>query len=49
VKFYDVVEPVIKTKIELPEAIQMIAGKESKAIELDADYARFRDYLLSSV
>jgi hypothetical protein len=42
-----VVEPVIGTTIELPEAIRAIEGKEKKAIKLKADYGDFKTYLLS--
>jgi threonine synthase len=48
VKFYDVVEPVIGTTIELPKAIQAIEGREKKAVKLKADYKYFKEYLLSS-
>ena len=47
VKFYDVVEPVIDSKIDLPPAILKIADKEKKAIKLEAEYSKFREYLLS--
>jgi threonine synthase len=47
VKFYDVVEPVIKSSIELPEAIQAISSKAKMAIKLEANYDKFHQYLYS--
>lgn len=47
VKFYDVVEPVIRQKISLPESIQHIMDKEKLAVNMNADYDCLRDYLLS--
>ncbi|HMF72092.1 MAG TPA: threonine synthase, partial [Flavitalea sp.] len=47
VKFYDVVEPVINSKIDLPPAILKIADKEKRVVKLEAEYSKFREYLLS--
>jgi threonine synthase len=44
-KFLDVVECVIKTKIELPKQIQAVLGKEKASIKIDA-YEGLKNYLL---
>jgi len=44
-KFLDVVEGVIKTKIELPKQIQAVLGKEKASIKIDA-YEGLKNYLL---
>lgn len=47
VKFYDVVEPVIGSKIPLPPGVEALLKKQKHAIRLDPDYAQLKDYLLS--
>lgn len=47
VKFYDVVEPVIKETIDLPASIKAISGKGKVAIPLENDYQAFHKYLTS--
>jgi threonine synthase len=47
VKFYDVVEPVINARIDLPAEIQAIATKGKVSIKIEASYQRFREFLLS--
>ncbi len=47
VKFYDVVEPVIKSTIPLPDAISALTGKPKQATEISADYEAFRAYLMA--
>lgn len=38
VKFYDVVEPVLQTKIELPASVQAIINQSKQAIQIDVNY-----------
>jgi threonine synthase len=47
VKFYDVVEPVINKKIELPEAVAKIIDKEKIAVRIDADFNQLKSYLMT--
>ncbi len=47
VKFYDVVEPVLKTKVEVPASIQEILPLEKKSIVIDAEYDSLKEYLLA--
>ncbi|HEX8462831.1 MAG TPA: threonine synthase [Segetibacter sp.] len=47
VKFYDVVEPITGEKIETPEAIKALLNLEKESIRMQADYAVFKEYLLS--
>ena len=47
VKFYDVVEPIIKQKVEIPEAIKGIMGKKKESILMTPSYNMLKEYLLS--
>ena len=47
VKFYDVVEPIIKQKVEIPEAIEGIMGKKKESILMTPSYNMLKEYLLS--
>jgi threonine synthase len=47
IKFYDTVEPVIHSKIALPDSIQMILNKQKNSIKIDADYNELKGILLS--
>ena len=47
VKFYDVVEPVIQQKVELPEAIRAIMTKKKESILMKPSYNMLKEYLLS--
>ena len=47
VKFYDVVEPVIQQKVELPEAIRGIMTKKKESILMKPSYNMLKEYLLS--
>jgi len=47
VKFYDVVEPVIKQKIPLPFSIIDIIDKQKAATGMDADYSELKNFLLN--
>ena len=47
VKFYDIVEPVIQQKVELPEAIRGIMTKKKESILMKPSYNMLKEYLLS--
>lgn len=47
VKFYDVVEPLIGSKIPLPESVKVLLNQPKNSIRLDPDYSQLKDYLLS--
>lgn len=46
VKFYDAVEPLIGMEIDLPEQIRSVMEKEEQKIQMPADYASLKDWLL---
>jgi threonine synthase len=45
VKFYDVVEPIIGQKIDIPPAVQILLGRHKQSKKIEADYTALRDYL----
>jgi threonine synthase len=47
VKFYDVVEPIINRKIELPQAIAAIMDKPKYATYIENDYDSMKTFLMS--
>ena len=47
VKFYDVVEPVIQTAIELPVSIQKLMQLEKKSTRMEVSFESLKDYLFS--
>lgn len=47
VKFYDVVEPIIQQKIEIPDAIKGIMTKKKESILMTPSYNMLKEYLLS--
>ncbi|HVF80707.1 MAG TPA: threonine synthase [Flavisolibacter sp.] len=47
VKFYDVVEPVIHRKIELPLSIQLMLSKQKESVPMKADAEQLKAYLLT--
>ncbi|HEV3414795.1 MAG TPA: threonine synthase [Puia sp.] len=47
VKFYDVVEPVIGSRIPLPESVKVLLNQAKNSIRLDPVYAQLKDFLLS--
>jgi threonine synthase len=47
VKFYDVVEPLIGSKIPLPASVNVLLNQQKHSIHLLPDYAQLKDYLLS--
>jgi threonine synthase len=46
VKFYDVVEPVIKKQIEQPLAIQLLLNKPNKSVKMKSDSKELKRFLL---
>jgi threonine synthase len=46
-KFLDVVEPVINQKIPIPERLEKIISSASHVIEMDNNYSRLHDFLIS--
>jgi threonine synthase len=46
VKFYDVVEPIIKHQVPIPESIQEQLKKEKKSIKMPADASLLKEFLL---
>ena len=47
VKFPEVVEAVTHKKIDVPDSVEYLFGKERKSIELDASFAAFKEWMLS--
>jgi threonine synthase len=47
VKFYDTVEPIIGSKIPLPESVAALLGATKKSRQMPARYSELKDYLLS--
>jgi threonine synthase len=46
VKFYDVVEPIIEKKIDLPPSVQNIIHKEKVSTKIENDFGVLKDFLL---
>ena len=44
-KFYDVVEPVIGEKVELPQALQETLDKPKQSVKMEADFDALKAYL----
>jgi threonine synthase len=47
VKFYDVVEPVIHTKIPIPESVEGILSKEKLSTVMEPGFKNLKEFLLS--
>ena len=47
VKFYDVVEPIIKKEIEIPEQVKSILKKEKLSVQMGAEFEELKEYLLN--
>ena len=47
VKFYDVVEPVINKKIQLPDAVACIIDKEKISVRIETDFNQLKSFLMS--
>lgn len=46
VKFYDVVKPIIKQKIPIPESVKVILNKEKMSVSMNASFEDLKEYLL---
>ena len=46
VKFYDVVEPIIKQAVPMPDGVKDILDKEKKSIKIEVKYEALENYLL---
>ena len=46
VKFYDVVEPIIGQKVEVPISIKEILEKEKISVKMKAEYVLLKEYLI---
>ena len=46
-KFADIIEPIIKETVKMPESLKSVIDKEKKSIALNNDYDEFSDYLLT--
>ncbi len=47
-KFPDVYEGAIAKKVDIPEQVRVLEGKPKQAVELKADFAAFKEYLLKN-
>ncbi len=48
-KFFDIVEPLISEKVEIPLRLKTIIDKEKQAISMNMDFSDFKSYLFDSV
>jgi threonine synthase len=48
IKFKDVIEPIIKHKIEIPQGIKTVLTREKKSQEIDSTYKSFKAFLKQS-
>jgi threonine synthase len=46
VKFYDVVEPIIKQKVPVPAAVAAIINSRKHAVRMGTSYQEFKEYLI---
>jgi threonine synthase len=46
IKFYDVVEPLIDTKIAVPDSVQQIMNKKKTSKKISSKYQDLRDYFI---
>ena len=47
-KFIDIVEPILNTKVDIPERLATLADKEKVATSLENNFASFKDWLLNN-
>ena len=47
-KFSDVIEPIIKTSIDMPNRLKNMMSKEKRSIKINNSFNEFSDYLLSN-
>jgi len=48
-KFIDIVEPAIDSKVDIPQNLAKLIGRNKQAIDMGIDYAGFRKYLLGLI
>ena len=48
-KFLDEVEQILNEKVEVPERLAILAGREKKAVRMPADFEGFREWLWDNV
>ncbi|HEX4850297.1 MAG TPA: threonine synthase [Puia sp.] len=48
VKFYDVVEPIIGEKVEIPDSVQALMGKKMKKTSINAGYETLKEFLMKN-
>jgi threonine synthase len=46
VKFYDVVEPIVKEKVPIPDSIRSILKEKKQSMKMDANYEDLKAYLI---
>ncbi|UCH64685.1 MAG: threonine synthase [Ignavibacterium sp.] len=46
-KFFDTVEDVIGTKVEMPESLKLVLQKKKRVVKLPDSYSSFKEFLLS--
>ena len=47
-KFSDVIEPIIKTSVDMPNRLKNMISKEKRSIKINNNFNEFSDYLLSN-
>ncbi|HEX7457886.1 MAG TPA: threonine synthase, partial [Ginsengibacter sp.] len=47
VKFYDVVEPIIKQKVPMPSVVNDLLQLKKESVKMKAKYEELKDYLLA--
>ncbi|MBS1666922.1 MAG: threonine synthase [Bacteroidetes bacterium] len=45
IKFYDVVEPIIKEKVPIPDSIKSILEEKKQSVKMDANFEDLKSYL----
>ncbi|MCB0598627.1 MAG: threonine synthase [Lewinellaceae bacterium] len=48
-KFLDEVEQILNEKVEVPERLAILAGREKKAVRMPADFEGFREWLWENI
>ena len=46
-KFSDIIEPIIKEKINMPDRLKKMMDKDKKSVKIKNNFKEFSDYLLS--
>ena len=47
-KFSDIIEPLIKSNVDMPDRLKDLMSKEKRSIKINNDFDEFSDYLLSN-